>query len=103
MRDLCIPLPGISEVKKADIIVLIDNKKTEYHYRIESFPWAEVENTKNKKEINKEKTPERLRKLKLFLMEYDRDWELIQIFDPAEGSKFIQVLYRKRTRLHNLV
>ncbi|NJK97261.1 MAG: hypothetical protein HC905_22250 [Bacteroidales bacterium] len=38
----------------------------------------------------------RITRLKNSLENYNKEWELIQIFTPAENSKFIQVLYRKR-------
>jgi hypothetical protein len=102
MRDLCIPLPEISEVKQADVIVTMDNRKIEYHFRIESFPWEYSNTAINKRNNDKEKTLERIKKLKKAISEYDRDWELIQIYDPSINSKFIQVLYRKKINLRNL-
>jgi hypothetical protein len=96
MRDLCIPLPGIFEGKQADVIVTIDNRKIEYHFRVESFAWDNNDFQKSKKKGEIEMTPERIRRLKKTISEYDKNWELVQIFDPGLNSKFIKVLYRKK-------
>ena len=96
MKDLCIPLPGISEGNQADVHVFIGNKKIEYHFRIESFPWISTSTVKNKRVNEKDMILERIKKLKKNLSDYDKDWELIQIFDPCFNSNFIQVLYRKK-------
>jgi hypothetical protein len=100
MRDLCIPLPGIFEGKQADIVVTVDNRKIEYHFRIESFPWDCNDLIKSKKKGENEKSFEKIKKLKSAISEYDKEWELVQIFDPRLNSKFIQVLYRKKINLH---
>jgi hypothetical protein len=85
--DICIPIPDFAEEKIANVVVMIGEGKTEFQFRIVSFPWncsedkrLEVQISGLKKEINN----------------YSKDWELIQIFNPAPGSKFIRVLYRKK-------
>jgi hypothetical protein len=96
MKDLCIPLPGISEEHQADVLVFIGDKKIEYHYRVESFPWISTELVKSKKVSEKDLVLQRIKKLKTMLSEYNKEWEIVQIYEPKFNSNFIQVLYRKK-------
>jgi len=43
-----------------------------------------------------ERSLARIYKLKSAIDEYDREWELVQIFNPEESASNIHVLYRKR-------
>jgi len=38
----------------------------------------------------------RISRLKKAIQNYDKSWELIQIFTPADHASYIQVLYRKK-------
>lgn len=96
MKELCIPVPAMSDGKQANVYVVIDNETIGYHFRIESFPWDC--NDDLKKDIHDEidKSLARITRLKKAITNYDKDWELIQIFNPSANAKSIQVLYRKR-------
>jgi hypothetical protein len=95
MKNVSIPLTDFVDRQIAEIEVKINGKKRQYNFRVESFRW-EPEN-----EIwNVEK---RIKLLQVCLEKYDKSWELIQIFKPAENSKFIQVLYRQRPVLNAIL
>ncbi len=96
MRDLCIPVPGICDGKQADVFVIVGNQKIEYHFRVESFPWEFNDARQIKKRSGNEKKLEQIKKLKKAISEYDKDWELVQIFDVRLNAKFVQALYRKK-------
>ena len=39
MKDITIPLPNFLEEQIAEVEVIINGKKRQYNFRIESFPW----------------------------------------------------------------
>ncbi len=88
MKDVNIPLPDFLEQQIAEIEVKINGKKRQYNFRVESFRW-EPDN----KILSVE---EKIKLLQQSLNNYDKPWQLIQIFKPGEDSKFIQVLFRQK-------
>jgi uncharacterized protein YtpQ (UPF0354 family) len=78
MRELCIPIDIGAEL--AEVEVKIEKTNQKFQYRLESFPW-EVDD----KDIKDGITVDLLKiyKLKKTIAEYDKDWELIQIYTPA--------------------
>jgi hypothetical protein len=76
------------EKQIAEIEVKINGKKRQYNFRVESFRW----------EPDEEIWPveEKLNKFRESLNNYDKSWQLIQIFKPGDDSKFVQVLYRQK-------
>ncbi len=95
MNQLCVPVPGITDNDIAEVIVMIKGKKIKYEFRIESFPWETdktIADTKDPLAISLGK----IYRLKQDIESYDKNWELIQIFNPTEGSDHVHVLYRKR-------
>lgn len=90
MKELCIPVPNFGEDQIAEVQLTVGGKKMGYHFRVESFPWtSDSDNSGND-------SFERISRLKQAIADYDRNWELIQIFTPAENAQYIQVLYRRR-------
>ncbi len=88
MKELSIPLPDFVDRQIAEIEVKINGRKRQYNFRVESFRWEpDNELWEVERKINM---------LQNALKEYDKTWELIQIFRPKEDSKFIQALYRQR-------
>ncbi len=88
MKDVSIPLPGFLDQQIAEIEVKINGKKRQYNFRVESFRWepdSEVWDMEKK-----------ISRLQEMINNYDKGWELIQIFKPKENSKFVQVLFRQR-------
>jgi hypothetical protein len=96
LKDLCIPIPGFGENEIAELHLKVGDKKISYDFRVESFPW-DVEDELNGDSDELSTSLARISRLKSSIENYDKAWELIQIFTPADKSKFIQVLYRKRT------
>lgn len=95
MNQLCVPVPGIKENDVAEVTVTLKDKKLKYEFRIEAFPWELDESLAGAKDplvISLAK----IYKLKLAIEAYDSNWELIQIFNPGEGSDHVHVLYRKK-------
>jgi hypothetical protein len=88
MRNVNIPLPDFVDRQIAEIEVKINGKKRQYNFRVEAFRW----------EPDNEEWPVegKIKMLQDGLSNYDKSWELIQIFRPKEDSKFIQVLYRQK-------
>ena len=96
LRELCVPLPQFSEEDMAEIILKIGREEFNYYFRVESFPWDVDDDLSAGGEDNLTRSLARITRLKSAIENYDRDWELIQIFTPLENSRFIQVLYRKK-------
>jgi hypothetical protein len=98
MKDLNIPIPNFSEKNKAEIILKVRNGKLfQYYYRIESFIWENDDEFSNEAdEISRSLA--RISRLKKAILDYDKEWELIQIYTPSKDSRTIQVLYRKKTQ-----
>lgn len=96
MRELCIPIPFDIGSELAEVEVKIGTKNLKFQYRLDSFPW-EV----NDKDIEDGITEDLLKiyKLKKTIADYDKDWELIQIYTPAEKAKIIQILFRKKQNI----
>jgi hypothetical protein len=94
IKDLCIPLPDLANDQIADVEVTVGDKKLKYHFRVESIPWDTGDELSGKYESS---SLEMIYRLKKAINNYDKNWELIQIFTPPENAKFIQVLYRKKT------
>ncbi|MDA3954997.1 MAG: hypothetical protein PF485_15230 [Bacteroidales bacterium] len=96
LKDLCIPVPGFSENEIAELHLKVGDKKISYDFRVESFLW-DIRDELNGEADEISNTLARISRLKKAIAEYDKSWELIQIFTPAESSMYIQVLYRKKT------
>lgn len=95
MRELCIPIPGFNSDQTAEIILKIGKEEISYDFRVISFPW-DIEDELSIEEDELSKSLARITRLKTAINEYSKEWELIQIFNPAEDASYIQVLYRKK-------
>ena len=95
MKDLCVPVPDFAEDEIADIELRVGDKKIQYSFRVESFPW-EVEDELSFADDDVSASLARIYRLKRSIESYDKNWELIQIFTPNENAQHIQVLYRRR-------
>ncbi|MBN2349708.1 MAG: hypothetical protein JXJ22_12750 [Bacteroidales bacterium] len=95
MKELCVPVPNFKDNEVAEVEVKLQNKIIKYNFRVESFPW-EIKDEMSNLEHPLEKSLARITRLKNAIESYDKNWELIQIFNPSENSDFIQVLYRKK-------
>jgi hypothetical protein len=88
MRDVSIPLPDFVDRQIAEIEVKINGKKRQYNFRVEAFRW-EPDDAEWDLDM-------KIKLLRDELEKYNPSWELIQIFTPKEGSKFVQALYRQK-------
>ena len=95
MRELCVPIPPFSSEQSAEIKLMIGKEEVSYDFRIVSFPW-DIEDELSIGEDELSKSLARITRLKTSINDYSHEWELIQIFNPAENASFIQVLYRKK-------
>lgn len=95
MKDLCVPIPHFGEEQFAEIEIKVGEKKHNLSYRVVSFPWeADEDLSLSADEL--EQSLARIYRLKKAIEGYNKNWELIQIFNPAENASHIQVLYRKK-------
>ena len=95
MREICVPIPLTEDNQVAEVEVKLADRKISVQYRLEAFAW----DVTNEADKIPDELSERLLKicnLKKSIAEYDKNWELIQIFTPAESAKHIQVLFRKK-------
>ena len=88
MKEISIPLPDFIDKQIAEIEVKINGKKRLFNFKVESFRW-EPEN-------ELWSSVEKIKMLQQEIENYDKSWELIQIFKPKPESKFIQVLFRHK-------
>jgi hypothetical protein len=98
MKEICIPIPNLKDDEVAEVEVVVAGNKLRYDFRVESFPW-EVENEFSSLIDPLEKSLARIYKLKSAIEYYDKEWELIQIFNPDEHADHIHVLYRKKLKI----
>jgi hypothetical protein len=96
MKDLCVPIPNLKDNQIAQLEVTVGQEKLKYEFRVESFIWETDDDLVKFSTDHLSRSLARITRLKSAIENYDRNWELIQIFNPAENSKFIQVLYRKK-------
>jgi hypothetical protein len=95
MKEICIPIPYLKAQEIADVELTIGGKKLRYNFRVESFPW-EVNDEFSSLSDPLERSLARIYRLKTAIEGYDKNWELIQIFNPDEHADHIHVLYRKK-------
>jgi hypothetical protein len=95
MKEICIPIPHFGEHQIAEVEVTVNGKKKKYNYRVESFPWG-LEESEADLLNNTSETQIKINHLRQLLDEYDDVWEIVQIFNPNESAKHIQVLFRQR-------
>lgn len=95
MKDLCVPIPNFGEEQFAEIELKVGEKHIRYNYRVVSFPW-DVESDRRDHTDDVSLSLARIHRLKESINGYDKDWELIQIFNPSENASHIQVLYRMK-------
>ncbi|HSH50754.1 MAG TPA: hypothetical protein VK982_03425 [Bacteroidales bacterium] len=95
LKDLCIPIPGFGEDEIAELHLKVGDRKISYDFRVESFPW-DIDDELNGNDDEITRSLARISRLRTAIQNYDRSWELIQIFTPANHASYIQVLYRKK-------
>lgn len=96
LKDLCIPIPGFGEEDVAELHLKVGDKHISYDFRVESFPWDVKDNLNGENDDDVSVSLARIERLRNAINKYDKTWELIQIFNPPENAKYIQVLFRKK-------
>lgn len=97
MKEICIPIPYLKDQEIAEVVVEVAGKKIKYNFRVESFLW-EKNNEFSSLSDPLERSLARIYRLKNAIDGYDKNWELIQIFNPDENADHIHVLYRKKLK-----
>lgn len=97
MKEICIPIPFLKENDIAEVEVSVSGQKVKYDFRVESFLW-EANNEFASLSDPLERSLARIYRLKDAIEKYDKDWELIQIFNPDEHADHIHILYRKKLK-----
>jgi hypothetical protein len=95
MNDICIPIPRLQEQQAAEMELRVAGQRILFHFRIEVFPWEAAPEPEDEQPSVLE-TEQKIRQLKNRIENYDKDWELVQIYSPRPTAKFIQVLFRQR-------
>ncbi len=95
MREINIPLPNMNDDDQVEIELLVGKRKEKHYYRLESVPW-EKDSDHIETEKKENSSAERIESLKKAIKNYDKNWELIQIFAPLEKSLNIHILYKKK-------
>jgi hypothetical protein len=95
MKEICIPIPYLKDQEIAEVEVSLAGKKLRYSFRVESFPW-ELSDEFASLSDPLERSLARIYKLKNAIESYDKNWELIQIFNPDGHADHIHVLYRRK-------
>ena len=88
MKDIVIPIPEFNEKEPVEVDVKIGKNKMNFYFRVVSFPW-ESDDNETSSLMN-------IENLKREIKNYDKNWELIQIYTPGSNANKIQVLYRKK-------
>ena len=95
MTDICVPLPRMPEASHAEVEVKVAGKTRNYHFRVESFDWRPDEESADRRVIDRLRN-DRIHSLRSSIEGYDRNWELVQIYNPGPRDRHIQVLFRQR-------
>jgi len=86
MSDLCIPIKNFGDQEIAEIEIKVGDRLTRINFRVESFKWDD----------NGSSQAKRIENLKNAIESYNKNWELVQIYNPRPGSKYIQAMFRQR-------
>jgi hypothetical protein len=95
MKEIVIPIPDITENETAEVEVDIKGRKLKYNFRVVSFPWEEDARLAGIKDVVSLSLA-RIYNLKKRIENYDKKWELIQIYKPSKNADHIHILYRKK-------
>ena len=94
MREICLPLKDVENDKPVEVIVNVNGEKRKYNFRVETFDWSITD--AELADHPYDPYTLRIQKLREAIEKYDKNWEVIQIFDPGKDSKTVQALFRLR-------
>lgn len=95
MNDICVPLPRLPQATHAEVEVKVAGRTRSFNYRIESFAWHPDDEITPQMVLDTAKR-DRISSLKHAIEGYDKNWELVQIYNPGPRDSHIQVLFRQR-------
>lgn len=95
MNDICVPIPRIPEAKHAEVAVTVEGKVKAFNFRVESFSWQSDESQTNATDFLKIRA-DRIDNLKRSIEGYDKNWEVVQIYNPGPRDEYINVLFRQK-------
>jgi hypothetical protein len=89
MKEISLPYTGIDDSDQVEVTVRNCTSKVEWQYRIESLK-LENEDAKGRSKYG------RIERLSKYIREYDKCWELLNIFNTEKPDGCIHLLYRKQ-------
>lgn len=95
MTDICIPLPRLALTQSASVEVRVEGEQRHFNFRLVSFPWTQ-EHIHLDDEPGRPRRQARFQNFKSMIENYDKSWELVQIYQPKPSAETIQVLFRQR-------
>jgi hypothetical protein len=98
MKELCIPVPNFKDNQVAEVELKVNGDRLSFSFKVESFAWDVEDELTGQHTDEVSRSLARITRLRNAINNYDKDWELIQIFTPNENARNIQVLYRKRKK-----
>jgi hypothetical protein len=93
MREICLPIPEITGDQSVEIDIKSSGNENVIQFKIVSFLFKQIA---GQAEILEKTSHVQINNLKNIIENYDKTWELIQIFAPLNNSNYIQVLFRKK-------
>ena len=87
MTEICIPVPSLAPFKRTEFELHVEDNGI-IRYRIECVPVGETEG--NNTDISGADM------LKKVVDAYDKNWELIQLFNTSESRNCVYALYREK-------
>lgn len=85
MHQICVGIPDLRDARTVDLEVTVGGRTHFVNYRVESLDWSGVDETA------------RIDKLRAFVQNYDKHWELVSIGSPSRS--IVPVTFRKRSRV----
>ena len=76
------------------MIVNVAGESQKYNFKVETFDWSITD--AELADHPYDPYTLRIQKLREAIEKYDKNWEVIQIFDPGKESNFVQALFRLR-------
>ncbi len=92
MRDICLPLKDVENDQPVEVVVNVAGESRKYNFKVETFDWSITEEEMADHPFDKYTL--RIQKLRDAIEKYDKNWEVIQIFDPGRESNYVQALFR---------
>jgi len=89
MKEINIPYTGIADNDNVEVTVRNCSSNKEWFYRIESLKIDEDKDNVIYK-------PKRVEKLLNYIRNYDKCWELLNIFNTEKPDGYVHLLYRKQ-------